>query len=287
MGANYYIYNVSWCAGEYVGVALMMNIVPDGHKVCDYDSRFFMLILRIVCLFVLVGVSFFSSLRAFSNDLKLISIDVVPWAYFDQDAKSYSGIFPDIIREIEKQTGYKIGITLTPYARINRELESGRQDCTMLIFEKERAEVTDLGELIFNMPMGVIAKKGIELRNYEDLYGLTISVLRSLDITDKFTNDKKIKKEFDTSYKNGLRKMLHGRLDAIAGAIPTITDLANLQGMSELLGERLLLSLNPVYLQCSKKSKNQNYIKKINSTLRLIRTSGGLDAIVRKYWDLD
>jgi polar amino acid transport system substrate-binding protein len=221
-----------------------------------------------------------------SAELKLVSIDTVPWAYFDAEVGVYAGIFPDIVRELEKESGHKIKISLTPYARINRELESGRQDCTMLIAEKEREKVADLGELVFYMPMGIIAIKNSRLDSYDDLYKLKISVLRSLNITDQFTEDNDLKKEFDTGYEMGLRKVLHGRLNAIAGAIPTIKYLAKEKGMAEMLGEPMILSLKPIYLQCSKESKHSVFIKDINLSLKKIRENGVLNDVVSKYWDL-
>ncbi len=222
-----------------------------------------------------------------ATDLKLISIDVVPWAYYDKQQGQYTGIFPDLVRELEKQTGYDIEITLTPYVRINRELEAGRQDCTMLITEKERAKITHLGELVFDMPFGVIPAKERNLVKYEDLYGLKISVLRSLNISERFTNDRDLQKEFDTGYKMGLNKIKHGRLDAIAGAIPTIQHLAKEEGISALLGKPLLLSAVPIYLQCSKKSTKTDLIKNINSAMKRIRESESLDKIVSKHWDAE
>ena len=228
----------------------------------------------------------FLSPFVFSAELKLISMDAVPWAYFDETRGEYAGVFPDIVRELEKLSGHKIKITLTPYARINRELESGRQDCTILIKEKEREKISNVGELAFHIPMGVIAINGLQLENYNDLYDLNISVLRSLNITDKFTEDDKLKKEFDTGYEMGLRKVLHGRLNAIAGTIPTIEYLAKEKGMAEILGEPIVLSLKPIFLQCSKKSTNSVFIKDINLALKKIRENETLNDIVNKYWDL-
>ena len=223
---------------------------------------------------------------AFSVELKLISMDAVPWAYFDEELGDYVGVFPDIVRELEKKSGHKIKITLSPYARINRELEVGRQDCTILIKEKKREEVATLGELAFHIPMGVIAIKSIQLENYNDLYKLDISVLRSLNIIDKFTEDKNLKKEFDTGYEIGLRKILHGRLNAIAGTIPTIEYLAKEKGMEDILGKPMVLNLKPIYLQCSKKSKNDVFINDLNLALKTIRENGVLNDVVTKYWDL-
>jgi polar amino acid transport system substrate-binding protein len=210
-------------------------------------------------------------------------MEVAPWAYLNKSTGVFSGIFVDLVKEIERRTGYEIKITLTPYARINRELEAGRQDCTMLIREKALDEITALGELVFYHPMGVVPIKGIKLNRYGDLYDLNISVLRALVITDEFTNDKKLKKEQDTNYETGLRKMKHGRLDAIAGAIPTIQYLAKQNDMADLLGSPFQLSSEPIYLQCSHESKRIEYLDRINEVIKAIKDDLVLDDILNSY----
>ncbi len=242
-----------------------------------------MLIKRNLVFLILVATSLISY-RTHSAELKLISIDVMPWAHYDEKTNSFVGIFPDLVRELSHRTGHDIKIKLTPYARVNRELETGRQDCTMLVREDRRSEITILGELVFDLPMGVIPVKRISLDTYDDLYGLKISVLRDLSITEEFTNDTKLLKQLDINYEMGLRKMLHGRLDAIAGAIPTIQSLARENGMNNLLGKPLELSLRPIYLQCSKNSKNLSYVEELNSAIRNIKESSVLTDIVNKYY---
>jgi polar amino acid transport system substrate-binding protein len=234
----------------------------------------------IACVMVCV---MFVSFRANSEELKFITLEVAPWAYQNKETGSIEGIFPDIVKEIENRTGNTIAITLTPYARINRELEAGRQDCTMLIREKERDGITDLGELVFYHPIGVVPSKRLELKKYEELHGLKVSVLRGLIITDRFSNDRGIQKEEDTYYEISLRKMRHGRVDAIAGAIPTIQYLAKKNGMHDLLGDPLELSSEPIFLQCSHKTKKKDYIDGINKSIQSIKDDLSLDKILEFY----
>lgn len=219
-----------------------------------------------------------------ASDIKLISMDAVPWAYFDQKNGRYAGIFPDLVKEIEKHSGHQIKITLSPYARINRELESGRQDCTILISENNRQKITHLGELVFNIPMGVISSKKFKLNEYSDLHKIKISVLRSLDITEQFTSDERIAKEYDTAYEMGLRKILHGRVDAVAGTIPTIKYLIRKNDMEGVMGEPFVLGSKPIFLQCSILSKKSDYIKDVNFAIKEMRENGVVDSIVNKYY---
>lgn len=236
---------------------------------------------KIVCC-IFVGI-FFVSFNTKAEKLKFITLEVAPWAYLNKETGDIEGIFPDIAAEIERRTGNVVLITLTPYARINRELEAGRQDCTMLIREEERDRITNLGELVFYHPIGVIPSKNISLVKYEDMYDLKISVLRALYITEQFSSDKGLQKEEDTHYEMGLRKMKHGRVDAIAGAIPTIQYLAKKHGMGDLLGTPLQLSSEPIYLQCSQKSKKLDYIDSVNKSIRSIKEDLSLEKILEFY----
>ena len=217
--------------------------------------------------------------KAVGQELNFITIEIAPWAYKSADGNQYLGVFPELVSELEARTGYKIRMTLTPYARINKELESGRQDCTILVSDNKRKEITERGELLFNHPVGILAKKDTVLKKYSDISGLRITLLRGSAISNRFDHDEELKKEFDTDYLISLRKLQHGRIDAIAGAIPTIQYLAKVNGMADLLGKPLELGSEPIYLQCSKKSKGVNYIKNLNDAIKSIKHDSTL-------WDI-
>lgn len=228
---------------------------------------------------ILLSLSFIA-VKAYSADLKFITLEVAPWAYSGESGDGYIGVFPELVKELEKRTGHSISITLAPYARINRELEAARQDCTMLISDSERDRITVKGELVFNHPMGVVARKTLDIDTYNDLYGIKISLLRGSIISEKFNTDDKLDKDFDTDYQISLQKMKYGRLDAIAGAIPTIQYLAKKNGLHHMLGKPLQLSSEPIYLQCAKESTNIKYIDDLNKAIRSIKSDSSLDLIL-------
>jgi polar amino acid transport system substrate-binding protein len=232
----------------------------------------------ILCSLYLVAALF--SGNVYSSELKFVTLEVAPWAYREEGSDNYQGIFPDLVKEIEKRTGHKIKITLAPYVRINRELEAARQDCTMLISDDEREKITIRGALIFNHPMGVVGRKSLSINSYEDLSGIKISLLRGSVISGRFDADENLKKDYDTDYKISLEKIKHGRLDAIAGAIPTIQYLANKSGYGDLLGKPFELAQEPIYLHCSKGSENVKYIDDINDAIEEIKNDSTLDFIL-------
>jgi polar amino acid transport system substrate-binding protein len=217
-------------------------------------------------------------------ELKFITLEVAPWAYRDKGVNELKGVFPEIVREIEKQTGLKLKITLAPFgfSRIDRELESGRHDCTMIVGGKERKNIVVLGEKVLDLSVGVIATKNKRLLKYDDLHGLNVSVHKALSIVKGFSQDDLIKKEYDGSYDSGLRKILHRRVDAVAGVIPTIKYLADQKGMSHLLGPPLVLKSEPIYLQCSKNSKNLQYLDVLNEAIKKMKSNSMLDGIIVK-----
>src|SRR5690606_19144310 len=174
---------------------------------------------------------FFVALPADANELKFITIDVAPWASANEETQIMEGAFIEMVKEIEIRTNHSISITLTPFARVYRELDSGDHDCTILIPLDETAVAK--GELVAYHDMGVIPHRDIVLSHYEQLYDLNISLLRGSAIMERFDNDDALHKEYDTDYLISLRKIARKRADAIAGAIPTILFLAEQNDLDE------------------------------------------------------
>ncbi len=220
-----------------------------------------------------------------SKELKFVTVDVAPWASYDSEQEKVIGFFADVIKELEQRTKHNIEITLAPFARIDREFESGRQDCTILVTSDKRSLLVDQGATVFYHKIGVIAKKGISLNVYEDLHSLRISVVRGLvNFHPDFDDDENIKKEYDTDYVMGLRKLSRGRIDGIAGAIETIMYLARENGLTDYLGDRLPLLSIPVALQCSKQSKNIHLMRGLSKAIEEMHKDGTLGSIQKKYY---
>lgn len=228
----------------------------------------------------IVAATFATAASAAERSLKFITIDVAPWASIDPKTGKPWGVFPAVVEEIAKRTGAKITYTLHPFSRIDRELETGGQDCTIIVWSDERARIVQRGELISDHPMGVIARKGVRLKKYDDLNGLTVSVLRGLSVDPRFDADKSVRRDYDDDYAQGLRKIAHGRLDAIAGAIPTIQFVAKQDGQEQHLGDVLTINTIPLVLQCAKKSPNIGFMPKLDQAIRDMRDDGTLKRIL-------
>lgn len=220
------------------------------------------------------------SLTGTAEPIKFITLDVAPWAS-TQDGQM-QGAFIEMVKEISARTGLETSISLTPFARVDRELETGGHDCTILIPRGEESVVH--GELVSYHQIGLIPRNGLTLNGYEDLSGKRISLLRGSAITPQFDADDSLDKVYDTDYLIALRKLGRARIDAIAGAIPTIRYLADQNGLSDTMGEPLTLADVPLIFQCSQKSTHLEAMPEINRAIQAMIEEGDIERIRQEYY---
>ncbi|HTF86400.1 MAG TPA: transporter substrate-binding domain-containing protein [Cellvibrio sp.] len=222
-----------------------------------------------------------TSTAAPADKLSFITIDVAPWASVNE-AGEMEGAFIELVNEIAQRINRKIDITITPFARVDRELETGSHDCTILVPRPDTLVVK--GDVISYHPMGVIPRKGTEITVYEDIQALRLSVIRGATMTPRFDEDTKIYKEYDTDYLIGLRKIARGRLDGIVGAIPTLLYLAEQEGVADQLGEPFPLTEIPLLFQCSKNSPNLDIMPQVNAAIAAMKAEGVVKQIQSRYY---
>lgn len=234
-----------------------------------------------------LGLFLVSALCSFSShgrDLRFITIDVAPWASIDPEKHEAVGVFVDVVNELEKRSNRKISVSLQPFARIPHELEAGRADCTILIWDDKWSRFMEKGEVVSTHVFGVIARKGVPLKRFEDLHGLNVSVMRSLSLGERFDTDPDIKRQIDTDYLMGLNKLAHRRLDAVAGAIPTIRYLARQNRLDDHLGDQLTLSEVTLPLQCTKGSPELDAtLTDLNKAIRAMHQDGFIESVKKKF----
>lgn len=221
-----------------------------------------------------------------SEELRFIMLDMAPWASVStQEPNKLIGILPELIEGITKRTGIVIKASIASYPRIYRELEVGRGDCTILNLKGKYSQLVVKGGVVLQLPFGVIANKQLGAINKYNLQGLRISFLRD-GLFHKGFSDERIlpkQKEYDTGYELGLKKIAHGRVNAIAGAIPTIQYFARESAVDHLLGSPLVLYFEPIYLQCSRHSSSLQYMEVINQAIQEMKEDTTLSKILKKY----
>lgn len=214
-----------------------------------------------------------------ARELGFVTIEAAPWAYREAGGDP-AGAFPEIVRALEQRTGLRMRIALYPLARVEQAMATGSQDCTIILWNEARAPHVLRGEAVYPMPFGVIAAPGLPLAHYEDLAALRISVTRGLSMNPRFDADPALRKDHDRDYLTGLRKIAHGRSDAIAGALPTIRHIARTHGLETYLGSTLPLGEVPLTLQCSRHAPVSVDLPVLDAALRAMRADGSLARIL-------
>lgn len=223
------------------------------------------------------------ALPSMAADLSFVTIEAAPWAWHDAAGRPL-GAFPAIVAQLEQRSGHRIAISLYPLTRIDQAMASGEQDCTIVLWNERRARLVERFDDVYPMPFGVVARQGLPLQRYDDLAPLVISVTRGLAMDARFDADAALHKDVDRDYLTGLRKIAHGRADAIAGALPTIRHIAREAGLDGRLGATLTLGRVPLALQCSKRSPQAAIVgNALNTALRAMRADGSLARILAEH----
>lgn len=212
-------------------------------------------------------------------ELSFVTVDAAPWAYHDAAGRA-AGAFPELVAELERRSGNRIELSLYPLARVDQAMKNGQRDCTVIFWSDARERFVIRGETVHPMPFGVIARRGLRLTRYEELAPLVISVTRGLSLGARFDADHGLSKDADKDYLTGLRKIAHGRADAVAGALPTLRYIAAGSGLDGDLGEALTLAHVPLALQCSRRSSRLAAMEGLNQALRAMRADGSLVRIL-------
>lgn len=227
-------------------------------------------------------IAFSYNLTCAAKELSFITVDVAPWASINNKSGKLEGAFIEIVKEISTRIDRHINITITPFARVDRELETGQHDCTILVPRPDTLVIK--GDVVSFHPIGIIPRKGITINAYADIHKLKLSVTRGATLTPEFDNDSKLHKEYDTNYIMGLRKVARGRVDAIVGAIPTLLHLAKEEGIAADLGTPFPVIEVPLLFQCSRNSPNLHIMPIVNKAIADIKQEGVLTKIQSRYY---
>lgn len=132
----------------------------------------------------------------------------------------------------------------------------------------------------------VVPRTGLSLTRYEDLNGLNIGVTRGTMLNDRFDADESLIRVEVNSYKQLVKMMAAGRLDAIAGSLNSIAvelKKADVEASVNLAGS-LSLGWREQWLQLSRKSEHVQKIAALALATKDLREEGVFDRIMDKYY---
>jgi polar amino acid transport system substrate-binding protein len=125
--------------------------------------------------------------------------------------------------------------------------------------------------------------KGTKFHTIDDLKGKRLAYLRGAKFSDAIDNDDSILKYETTNFRQGIKMLKKGRVDAIIGPLDPIISAAILSGSTDFLGEPLVVSERTPWLQLSNKSRALNAEAELTEHFKAILQRGSLKKLREKY----
>lgn len=236
--------------------------------------------------------AFFYCQSSYAADALRVDIGhTEPWGYYATTERADStqrslpvGIIADIAEALSKESGISFEKNLTPLPRIWRNLKIGDADLSFLIRSEDRdGDVIYVGYL-FSLDTLILARPGMAIRNYDDLYPLRIGVLRDIRLNHHFDHDSALKKLEFRDYEAMVDTLIAGRIDAVAGNQLSLEYLLYKRGFNQASQwPRLILQKSQVWAQMSRHSPHQTQAEKLRSAIDQLRSQGFFDHLLGHY----
>ena len=195
-----------------------------------------------------------------------------------------SGIYYELANKIVTDAGYISQNTVTPYARIIRELKLGKTDMTIMF---RYPELEDYVEYVAPLPplkTVVIGLKGTHFLDSKDLNGKKLVYLRGAKFSDEIDNNDAIIKYQTTDFLQGIKMLLAGRADAIIGPLdPILSAALQIKGPEIQFGEPLVVDQRTPWIQVSNKNKLNIDINKLKESFLELQKQDMLNTLRAKY----
>jgi len=215
------------------------------------------------------------------NTVQIRTIAVAPYGI--ENNRKRSGIYYDLANLLITESKLNSKHLIYPYARIISELKNGKTDLTIMFKYKELKDYVIYIAPLPSLHNIVIGLKGNRFEAISDLEGKTIAYLRGARFSEDIDTNNKIKKHRTNDFRQGIKMLTRGRVDAIIGPMEPILSAAGSMGMGNIFSEPLYVSKRTPWLQISKKSKLRLNVNKIRDIFKKILARGDLRKLKHKY----
>jgi len=190
----------------------------------------------------------------------------------------------DIINAVAREMGLGIRIELDTWAKVRTEIESGKIDALMGMFNtSQRDKLVDFTIPHFIASYSVFVQKGSVIKSIEDAKGKKILVQKG-DLGHDYIQEKHITSSIliRDSIKETLVDLAKGKADCAVAS--------RLQGMIILKNKKIknIIAVGPPIIQrkyCMAVTEgNGNLLAKLNEGLSIIKTTGEYELIYNKWF---
>jgi len=226
---------------------------------------------------------------AWAAEFKVDLIQLDPWAKQNPDAglrasEPVVGIIPDLLREFERRSGHTTRQSLTPYARVERDLQQGEIDFSIMAWSDTRSSYAKRGTALVALEFGVMARQGISIKRYDDLKNIVTAAPRGLKVDPRFDSDTAVPKELVRDYTQAIRMAVADRkAKAVAGGLASLNHLIQQFGLAGEFGDVLVLNTSYLTVAFSKQSKQLTSEAQVNAVFKAMVDDGTAKRIFERW----
>jgi len=145
--------------------------------------------------------------------LRMVVVDLMPWGGRNADGQ-LAGVAVDLASQLSSLSGLPITTTAVPYARAIAMLAGGTADL-MLAIDASTSQTRPPLATLGTEDVVVVGRRGTRYTSVEALCGRRVALLRRASFASSLHTC--IARYETSSYEQGLRMLLQGRLDGVAG----------------------------------------------------------------------
>ncbi|MEJ6004603.1 transporter substrate-binding domain-containing protein [Paucibacter sp. AS339] len=226
---------------------------------------------------------------AMAAEFKVDLIQLDPWAKPNPDPvlaanEPYVGIVVDLFKEFERRSGHKTVRMLTPYARVERDLQLGDIDFSIMAWGDARAAYANRGTAFVPLEFGVRARQGVVLKKYDDLKAIVTAAPRGLKVDPRFDSDPAVRKELVLDYTQAVRITVSQRdAKAVAGSLSSLGHIIHKLGLESEFGDVLVLNTTYLTVAFSKKSSQLGAEAQVNAVFKTMVDDGTAKKIYERW----
>ncbi len=238
--------------------------------------------VAIFFLIIMLPMFFLSSVPVSAESLKIATIQLKPFGFFDKD-KNSKGILYDLSSRIAKDAGFSYENRIVPYARVMKELADGTSDFS-LVYTNDTLEKYALQVMpVMTFENIIIGLKGTKFDSLNALHGKKIAVVRGAKYDNAFSADKAIVKIKTYDYQQAVKILVRKRVDAIIIARTGFYFMIKQMGIPrDKFGVPLVVNTKDSYLHFSKKKADGKIISALKASAEKIKQNN----IVQKIRDM-
>lgn len=226
-----------------------------------------------------------SSVKAEPLQLNIYTIGFKPYG-IDEDGH-FSGIYFEFANALAKDAGYVGNNKVVPYARVVSALKQGKIDLTIMFRNPALEQYVDYVAALPSKKIVVIGLQNWAISHLDDLAGQKLAYLRGAKFYEPIDTNTAISKYHVVDYRQGVRLLMAGRVDAIIGSLQSINNavasIQNEDNMQLTLGEPLVLEVKTPWVQLSKKHAEHIDMETLKRSFSKLQAGQTFEALQTKY----